>query len=161
MNTPRILIAGIGNIFLGDDAFGVAVVQRLAARPLPDGVRVVDFGIRGLDLAYALLEDYERVIIIDTIQRGGAPGTLYVIEPSLQNAGPLETHEMVPAKALASAKAMGASLSNVIILGCEAASFGSDAEPQMELSPPLAAAIDEAIAMLETLLNASPNPAHA
>src|SRR5690348_18485873 len=77
----RILIAGIGNIFLGDDAFGVEVAQRLARRPLPEGVRVVDFGIRGLDLAYALLDGYEAVILVDAAPRGGPPGTLYVLEP--------------------------------------------------------------------------------
>ena len=81
MNRPRILIAGIGNIFLGDDAFGVEVVQRLARRPLPEEVRVVDFGIRGLDLTYALLDGYETVILVDAAPRGGPPGTLYVLEP--------------------------------------------------------------------------------
>src|ERR1700758_4827464 len=78
---PRILVAGVGNIFLGDDAFGVEVVQRLARRALPDGVRVVDFGIRGLDLVYALLDGYETVVLVDAAPRGGSPGTLYVLEP--------------------------------------------------------------------------------
>ena len=78
---PRILIAGIGNIFLGDDAFGVEVVQRLAERTLPENVRVIDFGIRGFDLTMALLEDLDLVILVDAAPRGGAPGTLYVIEP--------------------------------------------------------------------------------
>ena len=77
----RILIAGIGNIFLGDDAFGVEVARRLVRRRLPDGVRVVDFGIRGLDLTYALLDGYEAVILVDAAPRGGPPGTLYVLEP--------------------------------------------------------------------------------
>src|SRR5262249_50231013 len=80
--TPRPLIACIGNIFLGDDAFGVEVSQRLARVALPDGVRVVDFGIRSLDLAYALLDEYEAVILVDAAPRGGAPGTLYVVEIS-------------------------------------------------------------------------------
>ena len=81
MSRQRVLIAGVGNIFLGDDAFGVAVVQRLARRSLPEGVRVVDFGIRGLDLAYALLDDYDAVLLVDAVPRGGPPGTLYVLEP--------------------------------------------------------------------------------
>src|SRR6202030_732892 len=81
----RILIAGIGNIFLGDDAFGVEVVRRLAARKLPDAIRVVDFGIRGFDLAYALMEGYEITILVDATPRGGQPGTLYTIEPDLRS----------------------------------------------------------------------------
>jgi hydrogenase maturation protease len=72
---PRILVAGVGNIFLGDDAFGVEVVRRLAERPLPEGVRVIDFGIRGFDLTYALLDGYETAILVDATQRGGQPGT--------------------------------------------------------------------------------------
>src|SRR5438128_1754175 len=88
MTTPppdrrAVLVAGVGNIFLGDDAFGVEVAQRLARRPLPAGVRVVDFGIRGLDLAYALLDPYEAVILVDAMPRGEQPGTLYVLEPDL------------------------------------------------------------------------------
>ena len=83
MSTPRILVAGIGNIFLGDDAFGVEVVNRLSRRALPDSVRVVDYGIRGLDLAYALLDDYDLVILVDAARQGEDPGTLYVLEPEL------------------------------------------------------------------------------
>src|SRR3954462_334859 len=96
---PRLLIAGVGNIFLGDDAFGVEVVQRLARRPLPEGIRVVDFGIRGLDLAYALLDGYEATILVDALPRGGPPGTLYVLEPELEASSsraagvpPIEAH---------------------------------------------------------------------
>jgi len=161
MNTARILIAGIGNIFLGDDAFGIEVAKRLAVRPLPRGVSVVDFGIRGIDLTYALLEDYNRIILVDAVQRGGKPGTLYTIEPLLENAGPLQTHEMAPAKALAAAKAMGAALTNVIIVGCEPESFGSDDEPQMGLSAPVAAAVDEAVALIEAMASEGLEAAHA
>ncbi|HEX2741816.1 MAG TPA: hydrogenase maturation protease, partial [Rubrobacter sp.] len=73
----RVLVAGIGNIFLGDDGFGVEVVKRLAGRVLPEGVEVVDFGIRGMDLAYALHEDYDLVVFVDATPRGGEPGTVY------------------------------------------------------------------------------------
>src|SRR5438552_6197047 len=86
MTPARLLIAGIGNVFLGDDAFGVEVAQRLARREQPEGVRVVDFGIRGLDLTYALLDGYETVILVDAAPRGGRPGTLYVLEPTGNNA---------------------------------------------------------------------------
>ncbi len=161
MNKVRILIAGIGNIFLGDDAFGVEVTKRLAARPLPPEVRVVDFGIRGIDLAYALLENYDRVIMVDAVQRGGKPGTLYMIEPLLEAAGTMQTHEMAPAKALAAAKAMGAALTNVMIVGCEPESFGSDDEPQMGLSGAVEAVVDEAVAMIETMAAKSLEAAHA
>jgi len=112
---PRILIAGVGNIFLGDDAFGVEVVQQMAGRTFPPGVRIVDFGIRGLDLTYALLEDYDAAIIVDALPRGQAPGTLYVVEPGnsrcgdepLQNDLLIETHGMHPAKVLRLVSAMG------------------------------------------------------
>ena len=81
LSLPRILVAGIGNIFLGDDAFGVEVVRRLSAREWPANVRVTDFGIRGYDLAYALLDGYDTTILIDACPRGELAGTLYVIEP--------------------------------------------------------------------------------
>ena len=151
MRTARILIAGIGNIFLGDDAFGVEVARRLMGRPLPPGVRVVDFGIRGLDLTYALLDDYDRVILVDAAQRGGKPGALYLIEPRLENAGAMQTHEMAPAQALAAAKAMGASLANEVIVGCEPESFGTEEEPRMGLSRTVEAAVEEALALIEDL----------
>ena len=79
----RILVACIGNIFLGDDGFGVEVARRFADRPLPEGVRLVDFGIRSYDLAYAMMEDWELIILVDAVPRGGEPGTVYVIEPEL------------------------------------------------------------------------------
>jgi hydrogenase maturation protease len=152
MSETRTLVGGIGNIFLGDDAFGVEVANRLAARPLPPGVRVVDFGIRGIDLAYALLENFHQVILVDAVRRGGKPGTLYIIEPLLEKAEGMETHEMSPSKALAAAKGMGATLKNVIIIGCEPESFGSDDEPQMGLSRAIEGAVDEAITLIEAMV---------
>src|SRR5271166_4111356 len=81
----KVLVAGIGNIFLGDDAFGVEVVNRLMQHTLPENVRVADFGIRSFDLAYALMGDWELVILVDALPRGGEPGTLYTLEPELLN----------------------------------------------------------------------------
>lgn len=78
-----ILVAGVGNIFNGDDAFGVEVVRRLAQRKLPDGVRAIDFGIRGIDLTYALLDGYGALVLVDTAQRGELPGTISIVEPDL------------------------------------------------------------------------------
>ena len=152
------LIAGIGNIFFGDDAFGVEVVQRLAKRPLPDGIRVLDIGIRGLDLTYALLEGYDVTILVDATPRGGPPGTLYLLEPDLSaveqlpaTARMLEAHSMHPMRVLAAARAMGAVLPRVLLLGCEPASLERE-EGQIGLSTSVQAAVDGAVTLLESLI---------
>src|ERR1700756_3538403 len=85
--SARILIAGIGNIFHGDDAFGVAMARRFSAMKMPEGVRVVDFGIRSYDLAYAIMDGYDAVILVDATARGQAPGTVYLLEPDLEAGG--------------------------------------------------------------------------
>ena len=158
--TPRILVACVGNIFLGDDGFGVEVAQRLLQRLMPDGVRVVDFGIRGFDLAYALMDDYDAVVMIDALPRGDAPGTLYTIEPDLsaldvsapENAA-VETHGMNPLKVLGMVKAMGGQPKRLLVVGCEPerSAEAEDIE-RMGLSEPVAAAVDQAVAMVESLL---------
>jgi len=114
-----ILIAGIGNVFLADDGFGVEVARLLAQRELPPGVKVADFGIRGMDLAYAL-RDYDVAIFLDAVPRGGPPGTLYVIEPELDGTqvGP-DAHAMDPVKVLALADGLGDPLPRVLVVGCE------------------------------------------
>lgn len=96
MQRPRVLVAGIGNIFLGDDAFGVEVTRRLLTRPWPDGVRVVDFGIRGLDLTYALLDGADAVVLIDAVRRGGPPGTVPVRSMSSSRTYRLHRQRMRP-----------------------------------------------------------------
>jgi hydrogenase maturation protease len=158
---PRILIAGIGNIFLGDDAFGVEVVRRLSERPLPEGVRVVDFGIRGFDLTLALLEDDEVVILVDAAPRGGAPGTLYLIEPEPTSAGVpengeflIDPHSLDPAKVLRVVAALGGRTKRVMLLGCEPASVGWDDDPTVlpGMSEPVQAAVDEAVRLVESLV---------
>jgi len=153
---PRILVAGIGNIFLGDDAFGVEVARRLSARELPRGVRVTDFGIRGYDLAYALLDGYETTILIDACPRGEPAGTLYVIEPDLENLGgpeegALEAHSMNPLNVLRLARSMGGGLKRILLVGCEPETLGPE-EGQMGLSRPIEAAVDEAVTLVEALL---------
>ena len=158
--TPRILVAGIGNIFLGDDGFGVEVSQRLMRRAFPDSVRVVDFGIRGFDLAYALMDEYDAIVLIDTVPRGSAPGTLYTIEPdlteldtiALQGAA-VETHGMNPMKVLAMVQAMGGHPKHLLLVGCEPTppAAGEDQE-SMGLSEPVAAAVEPAVAMVESLV---------
>jgi hydrogenase maturation protease len=154
---PRILVAGIGNIFLGDDGFGGEVAQRLAAENLPESVRVRDFGIRGYDLTYALLEPYELVILIDACPRGEKPGTVYVIEPELnetaQSAVPvaLDGHTMNPVNVLRLAKAMGPIAGLVVLVGCEPATLGGE-EGQMGLSEPISAAVDEAVRLVKRVI---------
>ena len=163
MNPHRILIAGLGNIFLGDDAFGVEVVRLLARRALPPEVKVVDFGIRGIDLTYALLEDYQQVILVDAIQRGESPGTLFVMEPATADisAEAMKTHDMAPRQALASARAMGAKMENILIVGCEPETFGTEAEPQMGLSAAVLASVPAAADMIESLIGETLKAVHA
>jgi hydrogenase maturation protease len=154
--TARILVAGSGNIFLGDDAFGVEVVRLLAGRPLPEGVRVVDFGIRGFDLACALLDGCEGAVLVDALQRGQAPGTLCVLEPDLAEleAQPaaVEMHGLHPAKVLRLVLAMGGRPGRVRVVGCEPATFGSEEEPAIGLSPAVQAAVGPAADMVERLV---------
>jgi hydrogenase maturation protease len=152
---PSILIAGIGNIFLGDDGFGVEVVRRLAGSELPAGVSVVDFGIRGLDLAYALAESPDVAILIDACPRGKAPGTLYVIEPDDVDATDvppeIEAHAMNPTSVLRMARAFGGAPKRTILVGCEPATLGPD-EGQLGLSETVAAVLDDAADMTRALV---------
>jgi hydrogenase maturation protease len=150
---PRILVAGIGNIFLGDDAFGCEVAQRLLARPRPDAVQVRDFGIRGLDLAYTLLDGVEFTILIDAMPRGGEPGTIYLLEPELDASSAevaLEGHDMNPAKVLHTVRALGGSLGVIRIVGCEPAVVE---ETDAGLSAPVKAAVDGAVTLVESLVH--------
>ena len=156
--TQDILIAGIGNVFLGDDAFGVEVAQRLAMRALPRGVRVEDYGIRGYDLAYALMARPDHTILVDACPRGEAPGTLYVIEPgpeelngSLEAAGLLDAHDMNPLAVLRLARSLGGTLGAVTVVGCEPATLGPE-EGRMGLSEPVRGAVDAAVSLVETLV---------
>ncbi len=151
----RLLIAGIGNIFLGDDAFGVEVVRELARRPWPPEVQVTDFGIRGFDLACALAGACDGAILIDSAQRGGAPGTLYVIEPDPTAEGghatAFQAHSLDPVTALRLAGELGRPCPWVRVVGCEPLTFGSEDEPVLELSAPARAAVGEALRLVETL----------
>ena len=155
---PRILVAGIGNIFLGDDGFGVEVAQQLASIGLPAAVRVADFGIRGLDLVYALQDGYETTILIDAFPHGQPPGTISVIEPDLSDpAGSLaegsfvDPHAMNPVNVIRMAIAMHVNLKNILLVGCEPASLGGD-EGEMGLSVPVAAAVYEAVRVIQNLI---------
>jgi hydrogenase maturation protease len=155
---PRILVAGIGNIFLGDDGFGVAVAQQLSTSDLPATVRVADFGIRGLDLAYALQDGYETTILIDAFPHGQAPGTVSVVEPDLNDPAAslgeenfLEPHAMNPVNVLCMATAMHGKLKRILLVGCEPAALGGE-EGKMGLSAPVEAAVQEAVKVVEDLV---------
>jgi hydrogenase maturation protease len=153
---PRVLVAGIGNIFLGDDGFGVEVVKRLAARGFPDEVKIVDFGIRGFDLAYALQDGYETTILVDAYPHGQQPGTVSLVEPDLSrldefDQGVVEAHGMNPMNVLRMASAMNVNLKKVLLVGCEPATFGGD-EGQMGLSETVEGSIDEAVNLVTSVV---------
>ncbi len=149
--TGRTLVAGVGNIFLGDDGFGVEVVRRMAGDTFPNGVKVADFGIRGVHLAYELLEDYQTTILVDATQRGGAPGTVYVIEPDLESipAGVvMDAHSLDPATVFGMLRALGGSPQDVLVVGCEPATI----DDGMGLSDVVERAVDEAVRIVRELV---------
>jgi hydrogenase maturation protease len=169
--TDRVLIAGVGNIFLGDDGFGVQVAERLARRDLPDGVLVGDYGISGMHLAYDLADGIGTAILVDAVPRGGQPGTVYVIEPALpatqtgETAGTAGTagadlaapaaaffdgHGMQPDVVLSMLGTLGGQVDRVLIVGCEPASV----DYGIGLSPQVAGAVDEAVKVVLRLIGA-------
>ena len=156
--SKSVLIGGIGNIFHGDDSFGVTVAQKLASYDWPGDVRVVDFGIRAIDLAFSFLDGYDLTILVDATARGSAPGTLYVIEPDVddlvknaENAC-VNSHSLDPAKVLVLAKSMGAQLKRMLLVGCEPLALGGD-EGLMGLSDAVQAAINPAVETIRALVN--------
>jgi len=161
--TGNLLIAGVGNIFLGDDGFGVEVASRLTAAELPDWVRVADYGISGMHLAYDLADGYSSAILVDATARGGAPGTIYLIEPDLTaadsqaaagedvapGAGPLfNAHGMQPDVVFGMLGMLDAREREVLVVGCEPASV----DYGIGLSEPVAAAVDEAVGVVLDLV---------
>ncbi len=151
--SERVLVACIGNIFLGDDGFGVQVASELARAEMPIDAMVVDYGIRALDLAYALLKPWRAVILIDAIARGGAPGELYLLQSADEtqvNIG-LDPHAMDPQRVLNLARSLGEVTAPVYILGCEPLDFGDELEGRMGLSLPVAAAVPRAASMVRRM----------
>jgi hydrogenase maturation protease len=154
----KVLVACVGNIFQGDDAFGCEVAKVLIRRP-PDGsVRVIDFGIRGLDLTYALLDAPPLTILVDTVARGGEPGTIYTLEPDLNHDEfaaashqQLDPHALDPLQMLRAAKAMGGRLQRILVVGCEPADLGGE-HGRMGLTAPVMAAVPLAADMVESLI---------
>jgi hydrogenase maturation protease len=145
-----VLVAGIGNIMLSDDGFGSEVARRMASGPLPDDVRVVDYGIRGMHLAYDLLDGYEALIVIDTVPGTGSPGDLCVmaVGPDDLGEGELDAHGMAPVSVLASLGQLGGALPPTYVVGCQPADVGEG----IGLTPVVAAAVDAAVALVHGVL---------
>jgi hydrogenase maturation protease len=152
----KILIAGIGNIFNGDDAFGCEVIQRLEPGAFPENVTVADYGIRSYDLAYALTDGYDAVILIDAAARGGDPGTVYLLELDARGLGELEqgaadAHSMSPVSVIQMAQSLGGVKGKLYLVGCEPAVLECD-QGEMGLSPAVQRAVPEAIGMIASLV---------
>ena len=155
--SDRILVAGIGNIFFGDDAFGVEVVKELSGSELPEGVDVVDFGIRGYDLAYAIMDGYAATILVDVTARGSPPGTLYLIEPDQEKlakltAGAPDGHSLGPVQVLRLVQSLGGEIAQLYLVGCEPAVLETE-DGQIGLSESVRAAVPQAAEMIRTLVN--------
>jgi hydrogenase maturation protease len=151
----KVLVACVGNVFLGDDAFGVQVAKCLAERGLPAGVSVIDFGIRSYDLAYALMNEWDLKILVDALPRGGKPGTLYVMEPDLPaNVGQeaLDAHSMNPVAVLQLVSALGGQVGRLLVVGCEPETVEPSAKGEIGLSGPVRGAVDEAVRVVEGLI---------
>jgi hydrogenase maturation protease len=155
MSKKRILVAGIGNIFLGDDAFGCEVIRKWSPGALPEAVQVEDFGIRGYDLACALAEGYEAAVLVDALPRGQAPGSVFLFEPDLSGLGAAEAavdpHSLDPVQVLRLAASLGALPQQLYLLGCEPAVLEPEAGA-LGLSEPVRAALPKAIEMLQALV---------
>ena len=148
----RVLVAGLGNIFLGDDGFGVEVARRLSSRPLPPQVEVSDIGIRGVHLAFDLLDrPYDVTILIDTMMRGAQPGTVCLFEPyaDAPRRVSADAHAMTPASVLAYLRTIGGDPGQVWIVGCEPSSI----DERMGLTPPVEAAVDRAVELVLEIID--------
>lgn len=156
--TPRVLVAGIGNIFFSDDGFGVDVANRLSRFGVPEGVRVEDFGIRGLHLAYDLLDgDYDALVLVDAMPLGDEPpGTVVVLEPDPppppgdadQAAAGMDGHTMSPVVVLGALASLGGSVDRILVVGCQPVTV----QEGMGLSEPVARAVDRAVEVVSELL---------
>ena len=149
----KTIVAGIGNIFFGDDGFGVEVANRLAERELPDGVRLGEYGIRGIHLAYELLEGYDTLVLVDAVPMGQPPGTVAVIEVDMDevvaNEAGMDAHTMTPTSVLGALAHLGGRVDQVLVVGCQPESV----DDRIGLSEPVAAAVDVAVDEVVKLLD--------
>jgi hydrogenase maturation protease len=149
----QILVAGVGNAWLQDDAFGGTCARRLEERGVPSGVTVMDFGTGGLDLAYEIMRGYDALILLDASRQGGEPGTLYVIEPSMddlagssiEDGDVINPHGMDPQTVLRFVGAIGGFSGRVVVIGCEP---GQVDEVGLGLTP----AVDDVVERALTLV---------
>ncbi len=148
--TPHVLIAGVGNIFLGDDGFGSEVASQLAREQLPEWAKAADFGIRGIHLAYELLEGYETLILIDALPRGEEPGTVSIVERLSDQATDIQpdAHSMDPRTVFAYLESMGGPVPRTLIVGCEPLRT----DDEIGLSEPVSRAVPEAVRLIHGLL---------
>lgn len=148
--TGRVLVAGVGNVFLGDDGFGVEVARRLAGEALPEGVTAADYGIRGIHLAYELLDGYDTLILVDALSRGEPPGTIFLVRPDVDGlpATQADPHGMDPGAVFGYLQALGGRLPRTLIVGCEP----QRTDEEMGLSEPVARAVNDAVMLIYRLL---------
>jgi hydrogenase maturation protease len=157
--SKRVLVAGCGNLLRCDDGFGVVVARRLRDEPLPPEVGVIEVGIGGIGLVQELLDGWQRLLVIDAVRRGGAPGTLYLLDPSPPDLANLvvpsrpallaETHQAEPSRALLLARALGVLPPEVLLLGCEPAECEVLG---LELTSAVARAVEVAMRWVRTLV---------
>ena len=151
----RFLVAGIGNIFFGDDAFGCEVAAELLKRSWPNGVNIVDFGIRAYDLAYAIMDGYDATLLVDAAPRGEKPGTVYLLELDPEKVDPcgdeiVDAHALTPVRVLQMIRALGGHARNLYLVGCEPARL--DGDGVMGLSEDVREAVPTAVKMIEKFI---------
>ncbi len=156
MTPDRVLVAGFGNLLLGDDGFGVEVVRKLSGEPVPPGVETLEVGTGGMELVYGLMAGFGKLIVVDAVRRGHAPGTLCVFHPSDSDLSfapeeSIDPHFAEPTRAMKMAKTLGYLPEDVTVVGCEPGSC----ELGLTLSPPVRAAVGQAIGMVREVLGAA------
>lgn len=151
---PEILIACLGNIFYGDDAFGVEVAKNLSEKDLPESVKLIDFGIRGIDLAFELINDYELVILVDTIKIGAEAGSVFVLEPKLgDNENDNFTHDLTPTKAMHIASRLKTKPKKMLLIGCEPANLEFNDEMSEVVKLAIEKAVEKILEIIERQIN--------
>lgn len=157
--SARVLVAGIGNIFMTDDGFGVEVAQELLRRDWPDQVEVAEYGIRGVHLAYQLLDGYKALVLVDAVPMGEPPGTLAVLERQAggneDTVGVVDAHTMSPDVVLGTLAHLGGTLERTYVVGCQPA----DTTEGIGLTPGVAAAVNKAADLCTDLVSEILEPA--
>lgn len=146
----KVLVAGIGNIFLGDDGFGVEVVRHVDPNSLPEGTTVADFGIRGVHLAFELLDGYDALVLVDAMPLDAPPGTVAIFQPDVESIDPTsaDAHSMSPAVVLGLLVGMGGTLPRVVVVGCQPLTLAEG----IGLSEPVSAAVAPAVETIHQVL---------